>query len=232
MNINTLIAYFEKFTKLRILKLKPGDGLETNRSGYQKRYINFHIKKGEKVLDIGSGGYPFPLATHIADLYPKVTTHKTEELIKDKRPFIVCDAHNLPFKNKEFDFIYCSHLLEHVDDPASVCEELMRVGKRGYIETPTKTSDIMFNFLKLKGHHKWFVVSASNSLIFFEYNFAERKDTGSSYFYNEFHSEYSNPFQRLVKNNRQLFDNMFLWDTKFYYYVFDKTGVLTKTNKK
>ena len=34
------------------------------------------------------------------------------------------------------------------------CREIMRIGGRGYIETPTRTSDIMFNFTKLKGHHR------------------------------------------------------------------------------
>ena len=123
-------------------------------------------------------------------------------------------------------------MLEHIDDPAKVCEELMRVGKRGYIETPTKTSDIMFNFLKLKGHHKWFIVLVGNSLIFFKYNPRERKDTGINDFYGAFHSEYANPYQELVKNNRPLFDNMFLWNKKFNYYIFNKDGKLITTNQK
>lgn len=35
---------------------------------YQSRCFNFGIKPGDKVLDIGSGHIPFPLATHLADI--------------------------------------------------------------------------------------------------------------------------------------------------------------------
>lgn len=222
--------FLQKFFKIKLSLARRGFGHENDRYEYQRQYIDFDIKKGEKVLDIGSGGYPFPLATHIADFYPKKTTHRTEKLEKDSRPFFVCDIHSLPFVEKEFDFSYCSHVLEHVEDPAKACEELMRTSKRGYIETPTKTSDIMFNFLKLKGHHKWFIIMAGNSLAFFEYNLTERKNTGIDDFYMDFHSKYDNPFQELMKNNRNLFNNMFLWKDKFFYFVFDKNGNLLKTN--
>lgn len=222
----------QKFFKIKISLVKQGSGHESDRYGYQRKHINFNIKKEDNVLDIGSGGDPFPLATHIADFFPQETTHRAEKLVKDSRPFYKCDVQKMPFGKKEFDFVYCAHVLEHVDDPAKACEEIMRVGKRGYIETPTKTSDIMFNFLKMKDHHRWFIVLIGNSLIFFEYNEKERKDTGVNDFYTFFHSEYKNPFQELMKNNRRLFDNMFLWEDKFFYYVFNKHGNLISTNKK
>jgi len=37
----------------------------------------------------------------------------------------------MPFPDKSFDFVYCAHVLEHVDDPIRACREIMRVGKRG-----------------------------------------------------------------------------------------------------
>ena len=39
-----------------------------NRYLYQSRFFEFGIQPGWKVLDIGSGNDPFPLATHQADL--------------------------------------------------------------------------------------------------------------------------------------------------------------------
>ena len=42
---------------------------------------------------------------------------------------------NLPFRDKSFDFIIASHVLEHSKDLTFI-KELMRVGKAGYIETP------------------------------------------------------------------------------------------------
>ena len=228
--LSQLDQFIQNYLNVKITKLYKGAGYEDDRYSYQKKSIHFGLHPRDKVLDIGSGNNPFPLATHLADLHEGETTHRSEKLIKDGRPFTVCDIANLPFKDKEFDFIYCSHVLEHAIDPAQACDELMRVGKRGYIETPTKTSDIMFNFLNIKHHHKWFVVMAGNNLCFFEYNPAEKRDTGTNDFYAMFHSEYQNPFQDLVLKNRKLFNNMLLWKDRFNYFIFDKTGRLIKTN--
>jgi len=208
--------------------LRPGYGPERGRYFYQKKFINFedHIKKGDRVLDIGSGQHPFPLATHLADLYEKETSHRAGKLIKDKRPFILCDIENMPFKNKEFDFIYCSHVLEHTQDPGRACREIMRVGKKGYIETPTRTSDILFNIGRGKNHHRWHIVKINNGLVFFECSKEEERDLNWNYFSEQFHFYFKNPIQDFVYQNRDFFCNMFLWENKFNYYIFDKKGKL------
>ena len=113
--------YFQNIFHLNIRILKKGKGLHQGRYFYQKQYIDFQIKDGDKVLDIGSGGYPFPLATHLADFYEGETTHRKEELKRDDRPFTVCNLELTPFADKEFDFVYCSHVLEHVDAPEQAC---------------------------------------------------------------------------------------------------------------
>ncbi len=59
-----------------------------------------------------------------------------------ERNFIVHDVEKpLPFSDKEYDFVFASHILEHVTDPVKFCSELCRVGKRGYIEVPTPLID-------------------------------------------------------------------------------------------
>jgi SAM-dependent methyltransferase len=210
---------------------EQGSGPEGGRFSYQQEYIDFPIAAGEKVLDIGSGANPFPLATHLADLYEGETTHRTEPLVRDHRELRVCSIDNLPYGNKEFDFVYCSHVLEHVSDPAKACEEIMRVAKKGYVETPSRTSDIMFNFTRLKDHHKWHIILVHNTLIFTEWTDKEQRDTGCLDFFRMFRSKYKNSFQTLVKNNRDLFVNMMLWQDKFIYYVFNKEGELIATNQ-
>ena len=212
--------------------LKKGMGYQSDRYSYQKEYIDFGIQKSDRVLDIGSGGDPFPLATHLADFYEEKTIHRSGELLKDKRPFTRCSVESTPFKDKEFDFVYCAHVLEHVASPAKACEELMRIAKRGYIETPTRALDTMVNFTSLKGHHKWFIESLGNALIFMEFDEKKQRDIKTSYFFGQIQSEWKNPVQDLVRNNQDLFNNMFLWRDKFYYYVFDKNGVLISTNHK
>ena len=60
----------------------------------------------------------------------------------DKK-FVVHDVNGtkLPFEDKEFDFCFASHILEHVIDPLSFLEEVVRISKRGYIEVPTPLAD-------------------------------------------------------------------------------------------
>lgn len=50
---------------------------------------------------------------------------------------VICDAHSLPFKNLCFDKVFCSHVLEHLSNPAMALKELIRVSKSYvYIEVP------------------------------------------------------------------------------------------------
>lgn len=217
---------------VRILKKKPSVFQSNQRYAYQKKFIKFNIKKGDKVLDLGSGADPFPLATHLADLYEDETSHRPEgsSVVKDKRPFIRCDIEKTPFKDKEFDFVYCSHVLEHVGNPAKACEEIMRIGKRGYIETPTRMSDIIFNFTKLEDHHKWHINMVDNTLIFIAWRPEERRDTKYNDFRLQFHSKWQNPIQQFVHENRDLLTNMFLWDKEFNYIVINDEGEIVNQN--
>jgi len=139
---------------------------------YQSRFYNFGIKTSDKVLDIGSGNIPFHLATHLADITAEndnfgragVPFKHIEEI-----PVYECNLENLPFEDNEFDFVYCSHVLEHVIDPDMACSELMRVGKRGFIESPTRGKDIWLNTAKIS-NHRWAIEKENKRLIFSEYS--------------------------------------------------------------
>ena len=50
----------------------------------------------------------------------------------------ICEHHPWPFNDRQFDFVICSHTLEDIRDPLWVCSEIIRVGKRGYIEVPSR----------------------------------------------------------------------------------------------
>lgn len=227
--LRSLKRFFQKlnFLYLKVYVLK-GFSYE-KKIDYQKRFVDFKIKPGDKVLDVGSGGEPFPYATHLVDKYPQETQHRWNELQTRGKQFIQADIEKLPFKDKEFDFVYCVHVLEHVDDAAKACDEIMRVGKRGYLETPTRMSDIMFNFAGKKDFHKWYVAMLGNTLIFHEYPDAEHRDTESDDFYHFAHAKFPNRIQKMYRKNKDLFSNMFLWENGFNYYVFDKQGDLIKS---
>ena len=90
------------------------------------------IPPSARVLDIGPGLYPFTRADVFVDI-----TDRFEEVPKDK--LVICDVakYDLPFADKSFDFIYCRQVLEDLFDPFHLCREMSRVGKAGYIETPS-----------------------------------------------------------------------------------------------
>ncbi|MFQ6114089.1 MAG: class I SAM-dependent methyltransferase [bacterium] len=66
--------------------------------------------------------------------------------------FVLVDVYRLPFRDKQFSDILCSHTMEHVEDPERFYEELMRVGKSvSMIIPPLWDVWAMFDFFE----HKW-----------------------------------------------------------------------------
>ena len=144
---------------------------------YQSRFFDFGIKPGDKVLDMGSGHIPFPLATHLADIsLSDHTIGRAGVPFKhvDGKPLYECSVEQTSFADKEFDFVYCSHVLEHVSNPEAACKELMRIGKRGYIECPTKGKDTLFNTAQ-GSNHLWSVECINGTLCFTEYSETDKK---------------------------------------------------------
>ena len=132
----------------------------------------FGIRKGEKVLDVGCGAHPFYLATHLADKSLTDNSERFGPIPPTHLPLYECSVESMPFKDAEFDFVYCSHVLEHVVDPAGACRELMRVGKRGYIECPRSWMEYPFH----SPSHRWLVDHEQHCLIFREKLEEEKRD--------------------------------------------------------
>ncbi len=115
------------------------------------------------VLDVGSGNSPFPRADVLAEKFLLDDSNR----IWGRKPIlaaptVACDAERLPFRDGTFDFVVASHLLEHVDRPDRVMEELSRVGKAGYIECP----DASYDKLDSPPYHRWFVQMRDGKLVF------------------------------------------------------------------
>ncbi len=90
------------------------------------------------MLDIGSGNQPCRFATVLADMNVDDNRQRSDHGLKrDDRPFYQCNVESLPFKDKQFDYVIASHVMEHVNDPRKACMELQRVARKGYIETPS-----------------------------------------------------------------------------------------------
>lgn len=126
--------------------------------------IGIEMKDEWLVLDIGSGHNPHPRANVLVDRNTEENIDRSGKKIRiDKgRPFIAGDAQYLPFSDKTFDYIIASHIAEHVEDPKIFCRELMRIGKRGYIETPSKIGEMLLT----EPFHRWYVYVDRQTLIF------------------------------------------------------------------
>jgi SAM-dependent methyltransferase len=190
---------------------------------FQNEVMEWYIAPSDLVLDIGAGGWPFKRANHLADKFPDTTTHRVEAMVRDDRPFFEVDLERLSFSEHAYDFVFCSHVLEHLDNPGQAMRELMRVGRRGYIEVPTRISDAMFNFTRLPNHHRWHGMVLGDTLVLVEWNDWERRDLGN-HFFDALHSPYKNAFQDFFERNRNLFFASYHWNDLIKFLIIDKQG--------
>lgn len=112
------------------------------------------IKQTDKVLEIGPGSTPHKrsnafLELNYADSKDKVCQRGGVEVdpkFGDKTVYFY-DGADFPFKDNEFDYVICSHVIEHVPNPIDFMNEIFRVGGgRGYLEYPLITYEYMYNF--------------------------------------------------------------------------------------
>ena len=99
-----------------------------------------------KVLDIGCGYTAHKNATVVCDVQDLSNIYKEKDFVK-------LTSNILPFKDKEFDFVIASHVIEHVKDVEIFIKELQRVSSKGYIELPTKLEDNLV--FENKKDHIW-----------------------------------------------------------------------------
>jgi len=120
------------------------------------KHLNRIIKDNPrwKVLDIGCGYSAHPSASVIADVQDLSSYYK-------KKKFIKINEKKLPFKDKEFDFIIASHVIEHVEDFEFFIKELERISSKGYIELPSRLGDNLV-FENKTDHLWWFLYDDVN----------------------------------------------------------------------
>lgn len=104
------------------------------------------------ILDAGSGARPLPEANVLCDLYFPVEQREEIIVIPRDKPFLICDIQYMPFRDKIFEYVHCSHVLEHVWNPVETMEEFRRIANHGYVETPSWLAEnILFGW----PFHRW-----------------------------------------------------------------------------
>ncbi|HMS15860.1 MAG TPA: methyltransferase domain-containing protein [Planctomycetota bacterium] len=113
------------------------------------------LKPGDRVLEVGGGGNPFPAAQVVCDLTfgSSAQRNGAPACLRSDRTYVEAPVEELPFGDGEFDFVYCTQVLEHVKDPESACGELARVARRGFVEMPSRLGELTNG----NPTHRWIV---------------------------------------------------------------------------
>lgn len=108
------------------------------------------IRPGDRVLEIGPGNKPHPRSDVLLE-----RCFSNDEALQQRggtpelstsKPIVFYDGGVFPFADGEFDYVICSHVLEHVADIDFFCRQIFRVGHKGYIEFPTVYYEYLYNF--------------------------------------------------------------------------------------
>jgi len=120
------------------------------------------IKKSDLVLEIGPGWNPSIRSDVLVEKYLMDRRERRYTAYMPKnRTFIVAEGCNLPFADNSFDYVICRHVIEHLENPELLLNEIKRVANKGYISAPC-------GFWESKspgGYHRWFVFVKDNILI-------------------------------------------------------------------
>ena len=141
------------------------------------------IRPQDRVLEIGPGSTPH----HRANAFLELRFNSELDQIAQRggvtqsgnfsgRPLHHYDGGRFPFEDGQFDYVICSHVIEHVDNPADFLEEVFRVGTgRGYLEYPMITYEYLYNF----SVHLHFIKFDAEKRVL---HFLPKRDTNLAYF--------------------------------------------------
>lgn len=173
-----------------------------------------NIKPTDKVLEIGPGADPHPRSNVLLekkfgseDEYVSQFGN-TQKLVTDK-PVIFYEGDVFPFADKEFDYVICSHVLEHVENVELFLSEIFRVAGKGYFEYPLIYYDYLYNF----DVHVNYLKYDQGSLKYMkknDSNLAEFKPV-QEFFYQSL----NNGYDQIVRNLLPFFMEGYEWEKSF-----------------
>ena len=103
-----------------------------------------------KILDIGCNLSAVEYAQTVADIQDFSKFYE-----KKNKKFVLIQNKSLPFNDNQFDFVFASHVIEHIADLSFFLSELQRISKKGYIEVPSILEDNIVFSKNSSEDHKW-----------------------------------------------------------------------------
>jgi len=185
---------------------------EYNNREERNKFIANKLKKylGNSVLNVGGGG-----EKHLQKYLP--TTTKYTEIDIDGKPDIMCNLEkDLPLKilDNAFETVIASDVLEHLENPIDVLEEMIRVSNKYIVlSLPNNWCTLKFEFLKNNGQsgkfygfpiykpndrHKWFFNAIEAEMFFKEVSKKYSLEIVELFHIGYFHKNYFKNFSRLL----------------------------------
>jgi hypothetical protein len=139
------------------------------------------IKKKDLVLEVGPGNTPYYRSDVLLEKqffdeqvqYEQAGRTEKRDL---KKRLIYYNKTAFPFKTNEFDYVICSHVLEHITvlELPEFISELERVAPKGYIELPSA----MYEVWRPIPTHKSLIIADKGKLFFLDKNKIDFSNTG------------------------------------------------------
>lgn len=170
-----------------------------------------NIRTNDFVLEIGSGHNPKARSNVLCDKFIADDEQRGGTIVTD-RPIVEADGQFLPFADRAFDYVICSHVLEHVETPDLLISELMRVAPRGYIETPSEIGERIYGW----HYHHWVVNLIDGRLVL-------QKNDKRAEFGQLFHTLAAKDkyWRRFHITHHRLFLVQYEWEGKIDYEIVD-----------
>ncbi len=171
------------------------------------------IGKTDRVLEIGPGGSPHPRSDVL--LERRFTEDEASRQrggtpgLATSKTLVHYDGGRFPFDSNAFDYVICSHVIEHVDDVEAFCAEMFRVARRGYLEYPTVYYEYLYNFPV----HSQLVNFAAGEL-----RYLPKSETGLQQFqpvHDLFHRSLELGYSDLVEHLKDAMFQGFEWSAPF-----------------
>jgi hypothetical protein len=115
---------------------------------FSDKIISIH--SSDKVLEIGPGSSPHErsdvlLEKKFSEAEALAQFGHNGKLMTSKK-VVYYDGARFPFSDKEFNYVICSHVLEHVENVDLFLSEVFRVASKGYFEYPLIYYEYLYNF--------------------------------------------------------------------------------------
>jgi ubiquinone/menaquinone biosynthesis C-methylase UbiE len=143
----------------------------------------------------------------LVDKYINCDWERELKIVVDDRPLVCASVECLPFKDNSFNFVYASHVLEHITKLEEAISEITRVGKAGLIIVPNEIYERAWD----KSTHRWMINRNNGKLIF------KSKCVCTKLMECETLDKWRKLFWKIYAKNRSLLDIHFFWKNDILY---------------